>query len=70
MGKPDEWDEAKGTGIVGEGSKGAGKHCAGGFDPKLQYLIPCELCGELPVEQIVLVQAETFVDQRVLRGKG
>lgn len=34
------------------------------------YLIPCELRWELPVEQIILVQAETFVDQSVLRGRG
>lgn len=32
------------------------------------YLLPCELCRELPVEQIVLVQAETLVDQSILRG--
>lgn len=35
-----------------------------------RYLIPCELRWELPVEQIILVQAETFVDQSVLRGRG
>lgn len=34
------------------------------------YLIPCELRWELPVEQIILEQAETFVDQSVLRGRG
>lgn len=32
------------------------------------YLIPRELCRELPVEEAVLVQAETFVDQSKLRG--
>lgn len=31
------------------------------------YLIPCQLRWELPVEQVILVQAETFVDQSVLR---
>lgn len=34
------------------------------------YLIPCELRRELPVEQILLLRAETFVDQSVLRGRG
>lgn len=34
------------------------------------YLIPCELPWKLPVEQTILVQVETFVDQKVLRGKG
>lgn len=34
------------------------------------YLIPRELPRKLPEEQIILVQAETFVDQKVLRGKG
>ena len=32
------------------------------------YLIPRELCRELPKEEVVLVQAETFVDQSKLRG--
>lgn len=33
------------------------------------YLIPCELRWELPVEQIILLRAETFVDQSGLRGR-
>lgn len=33
------------------------------------YLIPRELRWELPVEQIILLQAETFVDQSVLRER-
>lgn len=32
------------------------------------YLVPCKLRWELPEEQIILVQAETFVDQSILRG--
>lgn len=32
------------------------------------YLVPRELCRELPVEEVVLVRAETFVDQSKLRG--
>lgn len=33
------------------------------------YLIPHELPGELPVEHIFPLRAETSVDQSVLRGK-
>lgn len=43
---------------------------SGGGDGAPSYLVPCVLCWELPVEQVVRVQAETFVDQSVLRGTG
>lgn len=33
------------------------------------YLIPSELFWELPVEHIILMQAEAFVDQSILRGE-
>lgn len=48
---------SQGRPMVGEGSS----HC---------YLFPCELRWQLPVQRIILVQAETFVDQIVLRGRG
>lgn len=40
-----------------------------GRDLDWSYLFPRELCRELPVEEVVRVQAETFVDQSKLRGE-
>ena len=53
--------------MISEGRPGVGRGQR--HDHSTNYLIPLELRRELPVEQIVLVQAETFVDQSVLRRR-
>lgn len=66
-------DAERGGGITLDwsvtGTQPSGDPCTANF-ALCSYLLPCELRWELPVEQIILLRAETFVDQSELRGRG